>query len=342
MVEKHWKLIGLVVIISLMACPVTFADKDKGSVASRVEQLEKQMWNAAKKLDFERAASLRNKLKELNGNKKDNDNPGDEDNQHKKKYKGKVEKKDKGNGEVERKVTKAEVPAAALATLKKLARGAKITEFAEEIEFGHTFYEGSWKAPSGAKMDVLVTKTGDLVEIEEQVGTDKVPAAVLKAARKAAGKGAQLAFEKKTMILYEVKFQKGDSRHELLLTPDGRRVEEEVEKGNPDDGDDDEDNDKDKKKAKRKHDDDDNDKHKMKTKGKDNNEDGDDEGDDDEDDDDKDKKKGKGKDDDDDNDKHKIKAKCEDDNDEDDEGDDDEDDEDENGDDDDDDDDEDD
>ena len=182
-------------------------------------------------------------------------------------------------GEVERKVKQAQVPAAALKTLKRLARGAKITEFAEEIEYGHTFYEGSWKARSGAEMDVLVTKAGALVEIEKRVDTDKVPAAVLKAVRKAAGKGAQLMFEQKTMILYEVKFRKGDSRHELLLTPDGRRVEEEVEKGNPDDGDDDEGDDKDKKKAKRKDGDDDNDKIKAKCEG----DDDDDEGDDDED-----------------------------------------------------------
>ncbi len=144
--------------------------------------------------------------------------------------KGKERARRSSPAEVERKVTKAQVPAAALATLKRLAAGAKITEFAEEIEHGHTFYEGSWKARSGAKMDVLVTKTGDLVEIERRVGAKQVPAAVRKAARKAAGKGAELAFEKKTMILYEVKFQKGNSRHELLLAPDGRRVEEEVEK----------------------------------------------------------------------------------------------------------------
>ncbi|MHC4602437.1 MAG: hypothetical protein ACYS6W_03785 [Planctomycetota bacterium] len=173
-------------------------------------------------------------------------------------------------GEVERKVTKSEVPKAALATLKKLARGAKITEYAEEIEFGHTFYEGSWKARSGANVDVLVTKAGALVEIEERVDTDKVPKAVSKMARKAAGKGAQLAFEKKTMILYEIKFRKGDSRHELLLTPDGRCIEKEVDKGDPDEGD--EDNDKDKKKTKQK----------IKTKSKDH-DDKDDEGDDDED-----------------------------------------------------------
>ncbi len=75
--------------------------------------------------------------------------------------KGKERARRSSPAEVERKVTEAHVPAAALATLKKLAAGAKITEFAEEIEHGHTFYEGSWKARSGAKMDVLVTKTGD-------------------------------------------------------------------------------------------------------------------------------------------------------------------------------------
>jgi hypothetical protein len=132
--------------------------------------------------------------------------------------------------ESEREVTEAQVPAAALATLKKLAAGAEITEFAEEVEHGHTFYEGSWKGPSGGDTDVLVTPDGDLVEIEEQVSTDKVPSTTLRAARRAAGKGTGLVFEKKTMILYEVKFRKGNRRHELLLTPDGRRVEEEVEK----------------------------------------------------------------------------------------------------------------
>ena len=123
------------------------------------------------------------------------------------------------------------MPARALATLKKLAGGAEITQFAEEIEYGHIFYEGTWKAPSGGKMDVLVTASGDLVEMEEQVGADQVPAAVLAAARQAAGPVARTGFEKKTLILYEVKFRKGDGRHELLLTSDGRCLEEEVEKG---------------------------------------------------------------------------------------------------------------
>ncbi len=158
--------------------------------------------------------------------------------------KRKEERKRSSPAEAERKVTEAQVPVDALAALKRLAAGAKITEFAEEIEHGHTFYEGSWKARSGAKMDVLVTKTGALVEIEKQVGARQVPAAVRRAALKAAGRGAELAFEKKTMVLYEVKFQKGNSRHELLVTPDGRHVEHEIEKVKRDeDEDEDEDDD---------------------------------------------------------------------------------------------------
>lgn len=132
----------------------------------------------------------------------------------------------------EREVSEAEVPATVMATLKKLAGGAKITQFAEEVDNGQTFYEGSWQTRSGADMDVLVTQTGDLMEIEEQVSADKVPAAILKVATKVTGSGAPLAMEKRTIILYEVKFQKGGRQHELMLTPDGRRIEVEAGQGN--------------------------------------------------------------------------------------------------------------
>jgi len=271
MVKRNWKLIGLVLLISLIACPLTYADKEKASEASKIEkqmwesakkldferaaslrdqlkklkmssetkQIEKEMWEAAKKLDFEKAAALRNQLKKLKGQK----NPGSDDNQNKKKAR-KNKDDNKGKGEVELKVTKKDVPAAALAALKELADGAEITEFAKEIENGQTFYEGSWKTSSGATVDVLVTKSGDLVETEKSIGTDQVPAAVLKVASKIAGKDTMLMFEKKTMILYEVKFSKDNNLHELLLTPDGRRVEEETEKAKTDNEEDEDDDEK--------------------------------------------------------------------------------------------------
>ncbi len=145
------------------------------------------------------------------------------------------EKQKSKSEEQERAVTEAEVPAPALAALKKLAGGAKISEFAEEIEHGSTFYEGSWKTAAGSNVDALVTLAGDLVEIEEQVAPDQVPAAVLAAVRKLSGPDARLFCEKKTMILYEVKFRKGDQRHEILYTPDGRTLEKDIEKGEEED-----------------------------------------------------------------------------------------------------------
>jgi hypothetical protein len=147
---------------------------------------------------------------------------------------GPPEKKDqpaKPNGEEqERKIEEKDVPKAALEALKKLAGGAKLEAFSEEKEHGSTFYEGSWKGPHG-KVDGLVTADGAVVEIEEAVTGDNVPKAVMEAAQKAAGKDAELRFEKKTAYYYEVKFKKGDKKTELVLTPDGREQEKEEEQG---------------------------------------------------------------------------------------------------------------
>lgn len=138
--------------------------------------------------------------------------------------------------ETERRVKEAEVPKAALETLKKHAGTHPIVEFSEEIEHGSRFYEGSWKA-DGGHVDVLVTETGDLVEIEEQVSA--VPTAVMAAAERAAGKGAKMFFEKKTYIMYEIKYAKDGRRHEVLFSPDGRAHEHEDEQSGENEGDDD-------------------------------------------------------------------------------------------------------
>ena len=128
--------------------------------------------------------------------------------------------------EYERKVAEKEVPKAALEALKKQAAGAPLTQIEEEKEHGTTFYEGQWKGEHG-RVEALVTSSGDLVEIEEEIASDRLPVSVIAAAQKLAGADAKMKWEKKTQILYEVKFKKGESYHELLLTPDGRVVEHE-------------------------------------------------------------------------------------------------------------------
>jgi len=128
----------------------------------------------------------------------------------------------------ERKIKESEVPKAALEALKKLAGSATMTEFAEEVEHGQKLYEASWKGPDG-NVDALVTATGDLVEIEEVVSSDRVPAAVRTAVELDAGKDAQVKFEKKTYVVYEAKFKRDGKTCELLLKPNGRRHREENE-----------------------------------------------------------------------------------------------------------------
>jgi len=146
-------------------------------------------------------------------------------------------KPDKQKQEQERKVKEAEVPKAALDALKKVADKAVITEFAEEIEHGHKFYEGTWTGPNG-NVDCLVTESGDFVEIEETIPADKVPAAARAEAEKEAGKEAKLTFEKKTIVMYEVHFKKGDKGQEMILTPDGRRYHEDGDDKDEKNGDD--------------------------------------------------------------------------------------------------------
>lgn len=126
----------------------------------------------------------------------------------------------------EREVSEQEVPPAALAALKKLSAGAQITEFAEEIEHGQKFYEGSWKAPEG-NVDALVTEAGDVVEIEERCPAEKVPAAVRAAIEREAGKGAEVTYERKTFYVYEAHFKKDGKGREMVLTPVGRHFDEE-------------------------------------------------------------------------------------------------------------------
>jgi len=142
----------------------------------------------------------------------------------------------------ERKVKETEVPKAALDALKKLAGSAEIKEFAQETENGHKFYEGSWAGPNG-NIDALVTDGGDLVEIEETIAADKVPAVVRADVSKAAGKDAAPTFEKKTMVLYEAHFKKDGEGHEMVLTPDGRHFEEGGAKNAKDEKDEDGDDD---------------------------------------------------------------------------------------------------
>lgn len=140
----------------------------------------------------------------------------------------------------EKQVKEAEVPKAALDALKKLSGGAAFTEFAEEVEHGHKFYEGSWKGPDG-NVDGLVSEAGDIVELEEAIPATKVPEGARAAIEKEAGKDATVHYEKKTIYLYEAHFKKDGKGREVIVTADGREFHEDGGKdGEKDEDEDDE------------------------------------------------------------------------------------------------------
>jgi hypothetical protein len=122
-------------------------------------------------------------------------------------------------------VSEAEVPAPALATLKALSAGAAITGFAEVIEHGGKFYEGSWQGKSG-NVDVLVTEDGAFVELAEVCPAEEVPRRVRAAAEKETGIDAKILWGRKTSIVYEAHYERDGQSHAILLTPDGRPIEE--------------------------------------------------------------------------------------------------------------------
>ncbi len=133
------------------------------------------------------------------------------------------------------------VPAKAREALLKHAQGAKFTEVEREKVRGVVFYEAEWMV-DGREHEAKVTADGSLVELEEEVDAQSVPAAVRKAASKAFPKSAKLTFEKKTIVLYEVEAKVDGKEREVLISPSGQ-VHDEHDDDDDDDDDDDHDHD---------------------------------------------------------------------------------------------------
>ena len=80
-------------------------------------------------------------------------------------------------GEQEKKIKRSDLPPAVEKTAQAQSAGATIKGFNEEKEHGKTFYEIEMVV-NGHMKDVLVDPAGTVVEVEEQVQLDSLPAAV--------------------------------------------------------------------------------------------------------------------------------------------------------------------
>jgi hypothetical protein len=133
-------------------------------------------------------------------------------------------------GAQEKKIKRSDLPAAVEKTVAAQSQGATIRGFSEEKENGQTHYEAKLVV-NGHSKDVEIDATGAIVEVEEQVAMDALPAAVREGLQAKAGKGKLLKVESITkhdkLVAYEAKVMAGGKKSEVQVGPDGKPLDHE-------------------------------------------------------------------------------------------------------------------
>ena len=127
----------------------------------------------------------------------------------------------------EKKITRAQLPPAVEKTVAQESQGATINGFATEIENGKRLYEVELTVDNHSK-DISMDKNGNIVEIEEEVAMDSLPAAVQEGLRKAAGARTIGKIESLTkrgkLVAYEAHVKTGAKRSEIQVGPNGEKL----------------------------------------------------------------------------------------------------------------------
>ena len=130
----------------------------------------------------------------------------------------------------EKKIQRSDLPPAVEHTVAAQSQGATIRGFSQEEEKGHTFYEAEMTV-NGHSKDVLLDKDGAIVEIEEEVALDSLPAAVTAGLRQKAGSGKIMKVESLTkqgkVVAYEAVVNANGKKHEIQVGPDGKPLDHE-------------------------------------------------------------------------------------------------------------------
>jgi hypothetical protein len=130
----------------------------------------------------------------------------------------------------EKRIERSDLPAAVETTVSAQSQGATLRGFSEEKENGQTYYEAELSV-NGHRRDLLMDTTGAIVEVEEQVALESLPAAVREGLETKAGKGKILKVESITkhdkLVAYEAQVFTREKRAEVQVDPDGRPLNHE-------------------------------------------------------------------------------------------------------------------
>ena len=129
--------------------------------------------------------------------------------------------------ETEKKITRAQLPPEVEKTVARESEGATIKGFARETEHGQHFFEASLIV-NGHTKDILMDPRGKIVEVEEQVTMDSLPATVQEALKKLAGSGTITMIESLTkneqLVAYEAHVKHAGKRSEIQVGPNGEKL----------------------------------------------------------------------------------------------------------------------
>jgi hypothetical protein len=130
----------------------------------------------------------------------------------------------------ERKTKRADLPAAVEKTVVAESAGATIKGFSTEKENGETFYEAEMIV-NGHSKDVLMNASGAVVEVEEEVSLEKLPAEVKAGLEAKAGKGiigkVESLTKKGKLVAYEAHVTTDGKKSEVQVGPDGKPLDHE-------------------------------------------------------------------------------------------------------------------
>jgi len=125
----------------------------------------------------------------------------------------------------EKPIRQSDLPAPVAKTVTAQSQGATLRGLSVEKEKGQVLYEAEFLV-DGRSRDVVIDAGGTVVEVEEEVVLDQLPAEVRVGLQAAAGKGKLIKVESLTkrgrLVAYEARVETAGKRSEVQVGPDGK------------------------------------------------------------------------------------------------------------------------
>jgi hypothetical protein len=130
----------------------------------------------------------------------------------------------------EKKIRRSDLPPAVEKTVAAQSAGATVKGFSKETEKGQTYYEADMIV-NGHSKDILIDANGAIVEVEEEVAMNALPAEVKAGLQAKAGEGklgkVETITKKDKLVAYEAKVTKNGKTSEVQVGPDGKPLDHE-------------------------------------------------------------------------------------------------------------------